>query len=141
MDRVAGPGGLGRRALLQAAAAAPVAIAASQAVARTPAEAGENGRPADSASPRFTLAVFPDTQYLLHIAVVNDGHHTSVYVDGSKIARNASLDSNGISTVGKPFAIGGTQGGGQYGQGFYGWIGDTRIVARALSPGQFMRSR
>ncbi|MTD58728.1 LamG-like jellyroll fold domain-containing protein [Amycolatopsis pithecellobii] len=76
-----------------------------------------------------------------HVAVVNDGHHTAIYVDGSKIARNASLDSNGISTVGKPFAIGGTQGGGRYDQGFYGWIGDTRIVSRALRPDQFLTAR
>ncbi|SFJ87821.1 3',5'-cyclic AMP phosphodiesterase CpdA [Amycolatopsis sacchari] len=76
-----------------------------------------------------------------HVAIVNDGHHTTVYVDGSKIARNPSLDSRGISTVGKPFALGGTQGGGQYGQGFYGWLGDTRIVSRALRPDQFLLSR
>ncbi|GHF73099.1 hypothetical protein FHX82_000606 [Amycolatopsis bartoniae] len=76
-----------------------------------------------------------------HVAIVNDGHHTTVYVDGSKIARNASLDSRGISTVGKPFALGGTQGGGKYGQGFYGWLGDTRIVSRALRPDQFLTAR
>jgi hypothetical protein len=73
-----------------------------------------------------------------HVAVVNDGRHTVVYVDGSRIARNASELSNGISTLGKPFAIGGTQFDGAYGQGFYGWIGDTRIVNRALSPNQFL---
>ncbi|WP_020014451.1 LamG-like jellyroll fold domain-containing protein [Promicromonospora sukumoe] len=73
-----------------------------------------------------------------HIAIVNDGRHTTMYVDGSKIARNASLESRGISTVGKPFALGGTQGGGKFGQGFYGSIGDTRIVSRALRPDQFL---
>lgn len=74
-----------------------------------------------------------------HVAVVNDGSHTVVYVDGSRIARNASEVSNGITTLGKPFAIGGTQFDGAYGQGFYGWIGDTRIVNRALPPSQFLR--
>lgn len=74
-----------------------------------------------------------------HLAVVNDGRHTTVYVDGSKIVRNASEESNGISTLGKPFAIGGTQFDGAFGQGFYGWIGDTRIVDRALRPNQFLR--
>jgi hypothetical protein len=73
-----------------------------------------------------------------HIAVVNDGRHTTMYVDGSKIARNAAEESRGISTLGKPFAIGGTQFAQKYGQGFYGWIGDTRIVARALRPDQFL---
>jgi hypothetical protein len=73
-----------------------------------------------------------------HIAVVNDSRHTMMYVDGSKIARNAAEESRGISTLGKPFAIGGTQFALKYGQGFYGWIGDTRIVARALRPDQFL---
>lgn len=73
-----------------------------------------------------------------HVAVVNDGHHTTMFVDGSKIARNAGEDSRGITTLGKPFVIGATQFAGRFGQGFYGWIGDTRIVARALRPSQFL---
>jgi hypothetical protein len=74
----------------------------------------------------------------MHVAIVNDGRHTVLYVDGSRIARNASEESKGISTLGKPFAIGGTQFAEQYGQGFYGWIGDTRVVSRALRPDQFL---
>ncbi|MDQ3787794.1 MAG: LamG domain-containing protein, partial [Actinomycetota bacterium] len=74
----------------------------------------------------------------MHVAVVNDGRQTTMYVDGSRIARNASEPSTGISTLGKPFAIGGTQFAEKYGQGFYGWIGDTRVVARALRPDQFL---
>ncbi|MFE2448351.1 LamG-like jellyroll fold domain-containing protein [Streptomyces sp. NPDC059426] len=73
-----------------------------------------------------------------HIAVVNDGHHTVVYVDGSKVARNPGQPSTGIATLGKPFVIGGTQFEERFGQGFYGWIGDTRIVKRALRPQDFM---
>ncbi|MFC8796621.1 LamG-like jellyroll fold domain-containing protein [Promicromonospora sp. NPDC057138] len=73
-----------------------------------------------------------------HVAMVNDGRHTVTYVDGSKIVRNAAEESRGISTLGKPFAIGGTQYAEQYEQGFYGWIGDTRIVSRALRPDQFL---
>ncbi|OLF09948.1 LamG-like jellyroll fold domain-containing protein [Actinophytocola xanthii] len=73
-----------------------------------------------------------------HVAVVNDGRHTVLYVDGSRIARNAAEESRGISTLGKPFAIGGTQFAERYGQGFYGWIGDTRIVNRSLRPDQFL---
>ncbi|HEX6340733.1 LamG-like jellyroll fold domain-containing protein [Umezawaea sp.] len=73
-----------------------------------------------------------------HVAVVNDGRRTTMYVDGAKIARNASEESKGISTLGKPFVIGATQFALRYGHGFYGWIGDTRIVARALRPGQFL---
>ncbi|WP_199430456.1 LamG-like jellyroll fold domain-containing protein [Qaidamihabitans albus] len=74
----------------------------------------------------------------MHVAVVNDGRHTVTYVDGSRIARNAAERSHGITTLGKPFALGGTQFAERYGQGFYGWLGDTRIVARALRPEQFL---
>jgi hypothetical protein len=74
----------------------------------------------------------------VHVAIVNDGRHTVMYVDGSKIVRNAAEESRGISTLGKPFAIGGTQYAQQYEQGFYGWIGDTRIVSSALRPDQFL---
>ncbi|MFJ6569211.1 LamG-like jellyroll fold domain-containing protein [Streptomyces sp. NPDC091292] len=74
----------------------------------------------------------------MHIAVVNDGRRTVMYVDGSKIARNPTQPSTGIATLGKPFVIGATQFDEAFGQGFYGWIGDTRIVSRALSPGEFM---
>lgn len=77
----------------------------------------------------------------MHVALVNDGRHTVMYVDGSKIVRNAAEESRGISTLGKPFAIGGTQYAEKYEQGFYGWIGDTRIVSRALRPDQFLTAR
>ncbi|MDX3852162.1 LamG-like jellyroll fold domain-containing protein [Streptomyces sp. AK02-01A] len=73
-----------------------------------------------------------------HIAVVNDGRRTVMYVDGSKIARNPSQRATGIATLGKPFVIGGTQFAEQFGQSFYGSIGDTRIVDRALQPKDFM---
>ncbi|MFF0516873.1 LamG-like jellyroll fold domain-containing protein [Streptomyces sp. NPDC004250] len=75
-----------------------------------------------------------------HIAVVNDGHHTVIYVDGSKIARNPSQPSTGIATLGKPFVIGATQFDERFNQSFYGWIGDTRIVKRPLRPQDFMTS-
>ena len=73
-----------------------------------------------------------------HVAIVNDTHHTVIYVDGSRIARNAAEDSRGISTLGKPFVIGATQFAERFGQGFYGWIGDTRVVSRALRQDQFL---
>lgn len=76
-----------------------------------------------------------------HVAVVNDGRHTTMYVDGSRIVRNAAEEGRGIATLGKPFALGGTQSAESYGQGFYGWIGDTRIVSRALRPDEFLTGR
>ncbi|ASO18790.1 3',5'-cyclic AMP phosphodiesterase CpdA [Actinoalloteichus hoggarensis] len=74
----------------------------------------------------------------MHLAVVNDGRQTVVYVDGSRIARNPTQRSKGIATLGKPFAIGGTQFAERYGHGFYGWIGDVRISSRALRTTEFL---
>ncbi|MEU4765060.1 LamG-like jellyroll fold domain-containing protein [Actinosynnema sp. NPDC023794] len=76
-----------------------------------------------------------------HVAVVNDGRRTGMYVDGAKIARNAAEESRGISALGRPFALGGTQFALRYGQGFHGWIGDTRITARGLRPDQFLTAQ
>ncbi|MFD5827849.1 LamG-like jellyroll fold domain-containing protein [Lentzea sp. NPDC060358] len=73
-----------------------------------------------------------------HVAVVNDGRRTTMYVDGARIARNAAEESRGITTQGKPFVIGATGFDLRYGQGFYGSIGDTRITGRALRPEQFL---
>ncbi|GAA1873666.1 metallophosphoesterase [Myceligenerans crystallogenes] len=77
----------------------------------------------------------------MHVAVVNDGRHTTLYVEGSRIARNAAEESRGITTLGKPFVLGGTQYAGSYGQGFYGWLGDTRITGRALGEEEFLTAR
>ncbi|WP_432986239.1 LamG-like jellyroll fold domain-containing protein [Dactylosporangium sp. CA-233914] len=74
----------------------------------------------------------------MHLAVVNDARRTVVYVDGSPIARNPTQPSKGITTLGKPFVIGATQFAEQFGQGFYGWIGDVRITAAALPVRQFL---
>jgi hypothetical protein len=74
----------------------------------------------------------------MHIAVVNDGRRTVMYVDGSKIARNPTQPSTGIATLGKPFVLGGTQFDERFGQGFYGWMGDTRIVGRPLPVREFL---
>ncbi|WP_432543568.1 LamG-like jellyroll fold domain-containing protein [Kineococcus sp. SYSU DK002] len=73
-----------------------------------------------------------------HVAVVNDGERTVVFVDGSRIARNPTQRARGIATLGKPFAIGATQSDEQFGQGFYGWIGDVRISSRALDVTDFL---
>ncbi|MGI5211793.1 LamG-like jellyroll fold domain-containing protein [Plantactinospora sp. CA-290183] len=74
----------------------------------------------------------------MHLAVVNDSRRTVVHVDGSEIARNPSQPSTGIATLGRPFVIGATSFDHQYSQGFYGWIGDVRITAKALRPKDFL---
>jgi hypothetical protein len=74
----------------------------------------------------------------MHLAVVNDSRRTVVYVDGSKIARNPTQPSTGICTMGRPFVVGANSFDLRYGQGFYGWIGDIRVSAKALRPEQFL---
>ncbi|MFI1994855.1 LamG-like jellyroll fold domain-containing protein [Actinoplanes sp. NPDC020271] len=73
-----------------------------------------------------------------HVAVVNDGRRSVVWVNGSKIARNPTQPAHGVATLGRPFTLGGTSFDLKYDQGFYGWIGDTRITSRALRPEQFL---
>ena len=74
----------------------------------------------------------------MHVAIVNDGRHTVIVRRRLEDRAQPAEESRGISTLGKPFAVGGTQFAEQYEQGFYGWIGDIRIVARALDPRQFL---
>ena len=94
--------------------------------------------PADrDADPTSWSHALPTGRWM-HVAVVNNGRRTIVWVDGSKIARNPSQPSHGIATLGRPFVIGATSFDLKYGQGFYGWIGDVRITAKALNPQQFL---
>ncbi|WP_245966506.1 LamG-like jellyroll fold domain-containing protein [Sphaerisporangium album] len=89
------------------------------------------------ASPTSWSHALPTGEWM-HLAVVNNGQATVVYVNGSKIARNPTQPSTGIATLGKPFVIGATQFAEQFGQGFYGWIGDVRISSRPLRPTEFL---
>jgi hypothetical protein len=73
-----------------------------------------------------------------HVAIVNDGHRTVIWVNGSRIARNPDRPSRGIATLGRPFVLGATAFDLRYGQGFYGWLGDVRITARPLRPSAFL---
>ncbi|GIG61627.1 hypothetical protein Lfu02_59990 [Longispora fulva] len=75
-----------------------------------------------------------------HVAVVNNGRTTTMYVDGAKLLRNPSTPSIGLSTVGRPWLIGAGTYDNVVEQGFYGWIGDVRIVDRALPVGSFMNA-
>ncbi|PRX99626.1 LamG-like jellyroll fold domain-containing protein [Allonocardiopsis opalescens] len=73
-----------------------------------------------------------------HVAVVNDGRRSIVYVEGSPIARNPTQRSTGVATLGRPFTLGATGFDNAFGQGFYGWLGDVRITGRALEASEFM---
>ncbi|WP_433256380.1 LamG-like jellyroll fold domain-containing protein [Streptosporangium sp. CA-135522] len=76
-----------------------------------------------------------------HVAVVNDGRHTTMYVDGCPVARNPTTKATGLSTVGLQWLLGGYEYGGKLDQILHGWVGDVRIADRALPVGEFMPAR
>lgn len=73
-----------------------------------------------------------------HVAVVNDGRHSLMYVDGCPVVRNPATPAVGITTLGRPWMVGGYEYGGRLDQVYNGWLGDIRIVDRPLSPDRFM---
>lgn len=73
-----------------------------------------------------------------HLAVVNDGRHTTFYVESCPVLRNPKAPATGITSVGLPWLLGGYEYGGDIDQIFHGLLGDVRIVARALPVTSFM---
>lgn len=73
-----------------------------------------------------------------HAAVVNDGRHTTMYVDGCELLRNPSTPAPGLRTTGEFWMLGAYHYDRVIERSFYGWIGDVRIVNRALPVRSFM---
>ncbi|MER5939267.1 LamG-like jellyroll fold domain-containing protein [Streptomyces sp. NPDC001928] len=73
-----------------------------------------------------------------HVAVVNDGRHTTLYVQGCPVARNPHATAIGLTSVGLPWLLGGYEYGGRIDQIHYGRLGDVRVVERALPVTSFM---
>jgi Concanavalin A-like lectin/glucanases superfamily/Calcineurin-like phosphoesterase len=74
-----------------------------------------------------------------HVAVVNDGQHTVMYIEGSPTVDNPTLlRSTGITQLDLPWALGGYEYGGVINQIFHGFVGDVRIVNRPLPVREFM---
>ncbi|WP_131738302.1 LamG-like jellyroll fold domain-containing protein [Actinomadura roseirufa] len=73
-----------------------------------------------------------------HVAVVNDGRRTTMYIDGCPVARNPATRNRGLTTLGLPWLLGGYEYGGKLDQVLHGWIGDVRVVDRALPVRDFM---
>jgi hypothetical protein len=74
-----------------------------------------------------------------HLAVVNDGRHTVMYVEGCPTVDNPTLiKAAGITQLALPWALGGYEYGGGINQVFHGFIGDVRIVSRPLRVDEFM---
>ncbi|MEU4289302.1 LamG-like jellyroll fold domain-containing protein [Kribbella sp. NPDC026596] len=75
-----------------------------------------------------------------HLAVVNDGRHSTLYVDSSPLLRNPATPSNGLATAGKPWLLAANHYDNVIEQAFAGHIGELRIVTRALKPSQFLNA-
>ncbi|WP_105971258.1 LamG-like jellyroll fold domain-containing protein [Streptomyces geranii] len=75
-----------------------------------------------------------------HLAVVNDGRHTTLYVQGCPVVRNPTATSIGITSVGLPWLLGGYEYAGKIDQILHARLGDVRIVERALPVSSFMNN-
>ncbi|MFI6334041.1 LamG-like jellyroll fold domain-containing protein [Streptomyces sp. NPDC050535] len=73
-----------------------------------------------------------------HVAVVNDGSHTTMYVQGCPVARNPTAVAVGLTSLGLPWLLGGYEYAGKIDQILYGRLGDVRIAERALPVTSFM---
>lgn len=75
-----------------------------------------------------------------HLAVVNDGRHTTLYIDSSELLRNPSTRSNGLATTGAAWLLGANHYANKIEQTFAGHIGELRIVDRALDLDEFLNA-
>ncbi|MFE7749793.1 LamG-like jellyroll fold domain-containing protein [Streptomyces sp. NPDC057428] len=126
-------------------------------------DAGKHGRNTDPKEPLAQLAItnngreaqfnhyptndtYPTTNWghgmpelkWFHLAVVNDGRHTKLYVDGAPVLDNPSRVSAGLTSLGLPWLVGGHEYAGAIDVVFHGNVGDIRIVGRALSHREFL---
>lgn len=80
----------------------------------------------------------------LHVAVVNDDatHETILYIEGAPVLRNVS-NAPGLATLAAdmPWVIGAGSWDGDRADGFFGSIGEIRIVDKALKPAQWLTAR
>ena len=80
----------------------------------------------------------------VHIAIVNDPatHDTVMYVEGAPVLRNTSKVP-GLATLsaGSPWVVGAGSWDGDRADGFFGNIGEVRVVAEALPSGKWLTAR
>ncbi|MER5181219.1 LamG-like jellyroll fold domain-containing protein [Streptomyces sp. NPDC002896] len=75
-----------------------------------------------------------------HVAVVNDGRHTTMYIEGCPVVRNPAAVSTGLATRGLPWLLGGYEYAGVLDQLLNAWVGDVRVVDHALAVREFMNA-
>jgi hypothetical protein len=80
----------------------------------------------------------------VHIAIVNDPvtHDTLMYVEGAPVLRNSG-NVVGLATLSasSQWVVGGGSWDGARADGFFGNIGEVRVVADALAPAQWLTAR
>src|SRR5262249_61988793 len=76
-----------------------------------------------------------------HLAIVNDGRFTDMWIDGSLNHRNPFSPAIGLSSTGRPWTLGASDYANVVEQTFNGWVGDVRIVDHALQPRGVLTSR
>lgn len=80
----------------------------------------------------------------MHVAIVNDNttHETILYVEGAPVLRNVA-DAPGLAALAAnmPWVIGAGSWDGARADGFFGSIGEVRIVDHALPPAQWLTAR
>lgn len=80
----------------------------------------------------------------MHVAIVNDEvtHETVLYIEGAPVLRNAS-NAPGLAALAAnmPWIIGAGSWDGRRADGFFGSIGEIRIVGKALKPAQWLTAR
>ncbi len=75
-----------------------------------------------------------------HVAAVNDGRYTDLYIDGALWAAIRSRRRSASASTGKYWMLGATDYANVVEQTFNGLMGDVRIVDRALPPTKFMNA-
>ncbi len=75
-----------------------------------------------------------------HVAVVNNGQVTIMYVDGCEVVRNPTTVNKGLATINREWLVGGYEYGGELNQVYYGKIGDIRITKKSMKPEEFMNA-
>jgi hypothetical protein len=76
-----------------------------------------------------------------HLAVVNDGRFTRLYVEGAPVVDNPKRPSVGLTSLGLPWLVGGHEYAGAIDVVFHGNVGDIRIVNRPLPKDEFLTAK
>lgn len=76
-----------------------------------------------------------------HLAVVNDGRHTRLYVEGAPVVDNPKRLSVGLTSLGLPWLVGGHEYAGSIDVVFHGNLGDIRIANRPLARKEFLTAK